>query len=165
MFSKSPCLIPLVSLFLCVTITTAASISTCKTTPSDIDWPIESAWAALNASIDGTLIKTLPPASSCYVGNPFNSTNSCESVGSDWGFAAWQAAQPEGIDYPIYGNNSCLPLNATGYIESRGCSIGASPQYVVNATTEQQIATALAWASRRNLRIVIKGTVHDMNGR
>jgi FAD/FMN-containing dehydrogenase len=39
------------------------------------------------------------------------------------------------------------------------------PQYIVNATTEEQIATALNWAATRNIRVVVKGTGHDLNGR
>ncbi|KAM0123919.1 hypothetical protein ACHAO1_011188 [Botrytis cinerea] len=141
------------------------STQTCKVTPADASWPSSADWTALNASISGTLIKTLPPASSCYIGNPFNSTQNCSSVQTNWVLASWQADTPEGIDYPIYANNSCLPTDATGYQAGKGCEIGASPIYVVNATTEDHIATAMKWATERNIRIVIKGTGHDLNGR
>lgn len=65
----------------------------------------------------------------------------------------------------MYANNSCLPQGATGYTKDRGCEIGGLPQYIVNATTERQIATALKWASHKNIRVVVKGTGHDLNGR
>ncbi|KAF7910257.1 hypothetical protein EAE99_011304 [Botrytis elliptica] len=145
--------------------TSSSSTQTCKITPADASWPSSADWAALNTSISGTLIKTLPPASSCYTGNPFNSTQNCSSVKTNWALASWQANTPEGIDYPIYANNSCLPTDATGYQAGKSCEIGGSPIYVVNATTEDQIATAMKWATERNIRIVIKGTGHDLNGR
>ncbi|KAL5318438.1 hypothetical protein ACEPPN_013498 [Leptodophora sp. 'Broadleaf-Isolate-01'] len=143
----------------------SASNSTCKTTPLDVNWPSDEQWQALNVSIGGTLIKTSPVASSCYPGNPFNSTTSCELATSSWTLSQFHAALPESIDYPFYANNSCLPPGASGFAEQKGCSIGGFPEYIVNATSEEQVSIALAWASEHNLRIVVKGTGHDMNGR
>ncbi|KAL1964507.1 hypothetical protein VTN77DRAFT_6933 [Rasamsonia byssochlamydoides] len=131
----------------------------------DTTWPSAEDWNALNQSIQGVLIRTTPAASACYHGNPFDVPQACKEVKENWALASYQAQLPEGIDYPIYGNNSCLPPGATGYTEGKGCEIGGSPQYVVNATTEQQVATAMLWASQRNIRIVVKGTGHDLNGR
>ncbi|KAK0380778.1 FAD-dependent monooxygenase [Colletotrichum limetticola] len=135
---------------------------TCKVTPDDAAWPSDEDWSTLNATIDGVLIKTRPAASSCYAGNPFGSLQSCEDVEKGWGYSAYHASLPESIDSSIYANNSCLPPSESA---AKGCEIGGSPQYVVNATTEEQIATAMGWASSRNIRIVIKGTGHDLNGR
>ncbi|KAF4776448.1 FAD-dependent monooxygenase [Colletotrichum scovillei] len=140
----------------------ASAQQTCKVTPDDAAWPSDEDWSALNATIDGVLIKTRPAASSCYAGNPFGSTQSCEDVEKGWGYSAYHASLPESIDSPIYANNSCLPPSESA---AKGCEIGGSPQYVVNATTEEQVATAMGWASSRNIRIVIKGTGHDLNGR
>ncbi|GAQ12227.1 hypothetical protein ALT_9548 [Aspergillus lentulus] len=137
----------------------------CKLSPLDAEWPSTEEWAALNASIQGTLIKTTPVASSCYPGNPFGSTEDCTIVKKYWSYAAYHSSWPESIDYSIYTNNSCVPPGVAGYTEGRGCSIGALPQYIVNATTEEQVATAMQWASRRNIRIVVKGTGHDLSGR
>ncbi|KAJ5593142.1 hypothetical protein N7537_010046 [Penicillium hordei] len=137
----------------------------CKVSPADLAWPSENEWAALNHSIEGVLIKTAPIASSCYLGNPFNSPEECTSVQKKWSYAAHHAAWPESIDYPIYTNNSCVPKGATGYAERKGCSIGGLPQYIVNATTTEHVSWAMKWASKRNIRIVVKGTGHDLNGR
>ena len=138
---------------------------TCKVTPLDSTWPSNSDWAFLNASIDGRLVHTVPVASSCWPNNPFGSSVSCGNVQSNWTNGMWLSKFPESIDYPIYANNSCLPPNAPGYVEGRGCTTGGLPEYIVNATTEEQIATAMHWASKRNIRIVVKGTGHDLNGR
>lgn len=49
--------------------------------------------------------------------------------------------------------------------EKQGCTIGGLPQYIVNATEEVDVAFAMKWAAERNIRIVVKGTGHDLNGR
>lgn len=139
--------------------------SNCKTSPQDTNWPSSEEWTALNQSIDGVLIKTAPTASSCYEGNPFGSSQNCTDVTEHWSYAVYHAAWPESVDYSIYTNNSCLPPGVDGYTKERGCSIGGLPQYIVDATTEEHIATAMKWASERNIHIVVKGTGHDLNGR
>lgn len=137
----------------------------CRSTPSDASWPSATEWASLNASIDGRLLRTVPAASSCYAENPFGSTLDCQDVSAGWGNGTWHSMQPESVDYPLYANNSCLPDEASGYSADRGCTIGGYAQYIVNATTEQHVATALKWASERNIRITVKGTGHDLNAR
>ncbi|OGE47609.1 hypothetical protein PENARI_c040G03181 [Penicillium arizonense] len=144
---------------------TASASAVCKVTPHDAEWPTQAEWASLNNSIDHQLLSTAPVASSCWNGNPFGSPVSCSTVNSAWANASWQSQFPESIDYPIFANNSCLPPNASGYVKGRGCLIGGMPQYIVNATSEEQVATALKWASTRNIRVVVKGTGHDLNGR
>lgn len=141
------------------------NLTLCKVTPDDVAWPDASEWANLNSSISGALIATIPPASSCYPGNPLGAYANCTEVTEDWGYSFYHASLPESIDYPLWANNSCLPPNATGYNETLGCHIGGAPQYVVNVTTDDQISTALKWASERNIRVVVKGTGHDLNGR
>lgn len=150
------------TLFLAVTASTSPA---CKVTPYDAEWPSHADWAFLNSSIDNRLLSTVPVASSCWNGNPFDSSVACSTIQSNWTNASWQSQFPESIDYPIFANNSCLPPNAPGYVAERGCLIGGMPQYIVNATTEAQIATALQWAAARNIRVVVKGTGHDLNGR
>ncbi|RAH78872.1 hypothetical protein BO86DRAFT_450053 [Aspergillus japonicus CBS 114.51] len=59
---------------------------------------------------------------------------------------------PDFIDYPIYANKSCLPPNVTGYVHDGGCTTGGLPAYIVNATTEIRIATAMRWAADRNIQ-------------
>ncbi|KAI1390081.1 uncharacterized protein F4822DRAFT_223421 [Hypoxylon trugodes] len=141
-----------------------SSLPRCKSTPFDPSWPSEAQWFSLNASIGDTLIATKPVASLCYTSNPFNSTLSCSEVAENWGFSTFHAELPESVDYPVWANNSCLPPNATGYDESLGCHIGGYPQYIANVTSAEQIATALKWASEQNIRVVVKGTGHDLDG-
>ncbi|GKZ23184.1 hypothetical protein AbraIFM66951_000728 [Aspergillus brasiliensis] len=143
----------------------ALAAANCKTAPGDAAWPSVEEWSALNQSIGGTLIRTTPAASSCYAGNPLGSSYNCSSVKDHWSYAAYHAAWPESNDYSIYNNNSCVPPGVSGYTKDKGCSIGGMPQYIVNATTEEQVATAMSWASQRDIRIVVKSTGHDLIGR
>lgn len=154
-----------VSVFTLLCALGASAQKTCKTTPFDAAWPSEADWSALNTTLAGTLLKTRPVASSCYPGNPFNSLQTCDDVQKEWGYSYYHASLPESVGSPLYANNSCLPPGAAGYTAAKGCEIGGLPLYVVNATNEEQVAAAMSWASKRNIRIVIKGTGHDLNGR
>ena len=137
----------------------------CKATPYSSAWPSENDWQALNSSIDGRLLKTVPVASSCWSGNPYGSQVPCDAVETNWTSGIFHAAMPESIDYPVWANNSCLPPSASGYDKQQGCELGGLPEYIVNATQECHVATALKWAAERNIRVSVKGTGHDMNGR
>jgi hypothetical protein len=44
----------------------SSSASKCKVVPGDKDWPSLDAWNHLNKTVDGRLIKTIPPAAACY---------------------------------------------------------------------------------------------------
>lgn len=98
-------------------------------------------------------------------GNPFHSSLSCDAVKANWTSGQFHARLPESIDYPLYSNNSCLPPGASGYNETAGCHLGGLPEFIINATDELQVATAMKWAADRNIRIVVKGTGDDLNGR
>ena len=77
----------------------------------------------------------------------------------------YHAQWPESVDYSIWANNSCVPPGQDGYTKDKGCNVGGMPQYIVNATSEAQIATAMKWATQKNIRIVVKSTGHDLSGR
>ena len=137
----------------------------CKTTPLDANWPSREEWHALNASIDGTLIRTAPAASACYLGNPFDSDIPCNVTETGWTSTDFHAELPASIDFPLFANNSCVPPGQQGYVNGSDCTLGALPTYVVNATNGHAIAFAMQWAAKRNIRIVVKGTGHEYNGR
>jgi hypothetical protein len=90
---------------------------------------------------------------------------SCQEVNDNWSNGTWHSQQPESINYQLYANNSCLPDEVGSYSKAQGCKIGALPQYIVNTTQEADVAVAMKWAADRNIRIVVKGTGHDLNGR
>jgi hypothetical protein len=136
----------------------------CKANPIDSTWPKDSEWLALNRSIGG-LIATSPVAASCWNDTAFQSGYSCSVVQSNWSSSIFHSSLPESIGAPLFANNSCLPTGINGFLESQGCRLGGLPSFVLNATEECQVAQALKWAADRNVRVVIKGTGHDLNGR
>ncbi|KAF2008819.1 FAD-dependent monooxygenase [Aaosphaeria arxii CBS 175.79] len=139
--------------------------SACKNNPLDRKWPILDNWSALNESVNGALIKANPVAATCFANSSFTSTTNCDTVQKRWFESAFQAEQPESIGYPYWANNSCVPPNDYAYRKGQQCELGGLPSYILNATTAEQIAVAAKWASSRDIRIVVKGTGHDLNGR
>jgi len=149
-----------------VRIAAAQNSTSCKVTPSDAQWPSPQDWATFNATVNGALIKTAPIASTCFRNNPFNIKTQCADVTEQWENATFHRMLPESIDFPIFTNRACVPSSKTGGSTLGGaCTVGAYPAYVVKATNVVQIATALTWASQKNIRVVIKGTGHDLSGR
>jgi hypothetical protein len=114
----------------------------------------------------------VPPGSVCYPDQPNYNAESCAFVASQWFNSTWHATDPVSVDYPIWTNNSCNPIwpngtSVTGDATAgaRGCSLGAYPAYVVNATTAKQVGTALKWAESNNVRVIVKSTGHSYSGR
>jgi hypothetical protein len=59
--------------------------------------------------------------------------------------------------WPLYTNNTCLPTKTP----SDPCTRGFYGQYVVLATTKDQIKAGVDFARERNLRLIIRNTGHD----
>lgn len=141
-------------------------------TPDSSCWPSDSEWAALNTTLSGSLIRGVPPGSVCYSDQPNYDEALCQVAISSWSDSTYHAQNPISIDYPLWANNSCNPIfpNGTSFdgdsdAGARGCSIGYYPVYAVSATKPEQISTALTWAAKRNIRVVVKSTGHNYPGR
>ncbi|KAF9873690.1 hypothetical protein CkaCkLH20_08800 [Colletotrichum karsti] len=126
--------------------------------PGDRCWPSDKEWGRFNSSISGQLVRTTPPAAPCYAG-PSRDASACEAVTQGWTTSSFQASQPIGYDYPL--NTSCPLTQSTANAPSANCSIGNSPVYAVNVTDEEDISKAIQFASKNNIRVVIKSTGHD----
>ncbi|KAL9089694.1 MAG: hypothetical protein Q9159_002422 [Coniocarpon cinnabarinum] len=61
----------------------------------------------------------------------------------------------------IFANQSCDPFQ----IRSSRCIIGSYAVYTVNATTPEDVSRAIWFATYFNIRIVIKNTGHDYQGK
>ncbi|KAF2825172.1 hypothetical protein CC86DRAFT_39683 [Ophiobolus disseminans] len=150
----------------------SAERGSCKCTPESSCWPSDTEWSAFNQTLSSSLIRGVPPGSVCYPNQPNYNPEACEFVRSQWFNSSWHAEDPVSIDYPIWTNNSCNPVwpNGTSITGdsnagAKGCSIGAYPAYVVNASTPEQIGEAFTWARERNIRIIVKNTGHSYPGR
>ena len=112
--------------------------------------------------MSGQLIKNVPAAIVCYPG-PLQNANTCAYVDSQWSNASFQSDTPVGLSYPV--DIPCPPVNASAAQTPGTCSIGDLPQYTVNATTAEDVAKAIEFAKKNNIRLVIKDTGHDLLGR
>lgn len=140
--------------------------------PGDSCWPSDDAWNKLNATLSGRLITASPPASVCYESQPDYDPSACELIISQWNDPLFHRADPISIDYPFWAEEPCPPIypNGTGVngdpeAGEKGCSLGAYPAYVVNATSSEDVSTAMKWAQEQNIRLNIKSTGHSHLGR
>lgn len=129
----------------------------CKSTPQSPTWPCVADWRALNASVDGRLLKPPPPAAVCHPSQPTYDADVCNAT--NWTDATTYADDPLGIINPNWSKDSCLPQ------PEYPCMSDGFPVYVINATTSQHVAAAVKFASKHSVRLNVKGSGHDYLGR
>lgn len=88
-------LIGIVALVLSPSLTSLAEGSVhqvCRTFPGDRDWPSDLQWSALNKTVDGRLIKTIPIGAPCHNNFPGVrfSQSACDAVKAGWHDPAFQ---------------------------------------------------------------------------
>ena len=62
---------------------------------------------------------------------------------------------------PFFANRSCDPFDG----ESAQCIIGAYVSYAVNVSEPRDVSRAIQFAQEHNIRLVIRNTGHDYNGK
>ncbi|KAI9148954.1 putative FAD-linked oxidoreductase-like protein 13 [Paramyrothecium foliicola] len=135
----------------------------CRCVPGDKCWPSQCSWDALDHRLGGNkLIKSEPIARSCYDG-PHKDLTQCAYVNKMWSDQDFQTSNPIGRPYPY--NITCAPVDYASNQEPGTCLLGPLPTYAVNATTREDIAQTLAYAKRKNIRLVVTGTGHDLLAR
>lgn len=140
--------------------------------PLDACWPSAKVWSDFNRTLSGRLIHAVPAASVCYSSQPDYNETKCTALYANWFNSSFQAADPIGIDYPIWANNSCNPIYPNGTsltgdpnAGKKGCTIGKYPVYVVNATEASHVQAAIKFAKQYNIRLNVKNTGHSLMGR
>ncbi|KAI1163546.1 FAD-binding domain-containing protein [Nemania serpens] len=133
--------------------------SGCKPIPGDRNWPTSAEWNKLNSTVDGRLIATLPIAHVCHA--PWYSEEACQSLRDHWGVAELQTSQPAEFLAPWFQNQSCTPFETEG----SPCSLGNYASYSINVTSSKDIVAGLAFAKKKNVRLVVKNTGHDLQGK
>ncbi|KAK4450463.1 putative fad binding domain-protein [Podospora aff. communis PSN243] len=132
----------------------------CKAWPGGEDWPSDSEWNSLNATLAGGLLKPTPPSTVCYQGPNYNAAQCSYLLTNATNNDFW-IEDPVTVLSPWLQGSTCMPaLNATG-----NCTQGGFPVYVVNATTVRDIQAAVNFARNKNVRLIIKNTGHDFGGR
>lgn len=131
----------------------------CRAIPGDRAWPSGKAWASLNHTLSGQLIKSVPPGGVCHPSYPTFDPVSCPAVVAGWSTNVFHAADPVSSIENNWNNDTCLP------VPMFPCSGDGYPVFVVNATKARDVKKGIDFARRNNVRLIVKGTGHDYLGR
>jgi hypothetical protein len=134
----------------------------CRYAPGDGKWPSDKGWQKLAKQLSSTsaLIPTTPLASVCY-GTAKNDAK-CQALTQSWSSSSTHIDDPAEVLSPIYEGLTCQPPSI---YDSKTCTLGGYPSYVINAKTVLDIQVGINYARNDNLRLVVKNTGHDFSGR
>ncbi|KAH8887140.1 isoamyl alcohol oxidase [Thozetella sp. PMI_491] len=131
----------------------------CYYLPSDPGWPSLSKWNALNATVGGRLIKTVPIGAVCH--DPWYDEAACTALRGNWTNAPVHYLSSSSVMTPFWQNRSCDPFED----RSAPCVVGTYVSYAVNVSSPEHIASTVKFAKKNNIRLVVKNTGHDFIGR
>ncbi|KKA27659.1 hypothetical protein TD95_001252 [Thielaviopsis punctulata] len=137
----------------------AASNSSCRCFPGDSCWPSTSSWDSLNSTVGGRLVKTLPLGAVCH--DPHYDEAACQDLRDNWTAPQIHEPSSSSVMSPYFANQSCDPFTD----RARPCELGNYVRYAVNVTSASDVSAALAFAKKKNLRVVVRNTGHDFLGR
>ncbi|KAF7340731.1 FAD-binding domain-containing protein [Mycena sanguinolenta] len=131
----------------------------CRNVPGSVGYPKAAAWSKLNATIGGRLVQVVPTAKYCA------SLPGAACTDAQWTSALFRSTIPGSMvdnnweqGYDLTPPSLCL-RNATT------CDQGNVPIFSVEAQSAADIQAAVKFASRNNLRLVVKSSGHDVLGR
>ncbi|PSN58942.1 FAD/FMN-containing isoamyl alcohol oxidase MreA [Corynespora cassiicola Philippines] len=131
--------------------------------PGDSCWPSDADWAALNTTVRGNLIRTVPIGSICHTNQPFAEYDvaKCDALRATWNVPDTHIGTSSSLAAPFFANQSCDPFSEP----LSQCVIGTYVQYSVRASSVSDYIAAINFAKSRNIRLVIRNTAHDYHGR
>jgi hypothetical protein len=133
----------------------------CKVYPSDPSWPPDRDWQNLNDVVGDRLLKPRPQAAVCYDGPEYDGA-ACAALTANWTNSYTHINTPLEMMSPVLQGLTCMPPNI---YDSKGCTQGGLPMYVVNATTPKHVQAAVNFARNTGVRLVIKNTGHCFLGK
>ncbi|KAI0844755.1 FAD-binding domain-containing protein [Daldinia vernicosa] len=136
--------------------------SPCRCFPGDTCWPTIDVWDAFNTSLGGKLIPTIPIGAPCHRDTPtgYNS-DQCRNLQDAWFLPETHLQSSSSTMAPFFTNNSCNPFSEP----DTTCSLGNYVTYAVEATDAADYQKVLEFSSSHNIRLVIRNTGHDYNGK
>ncbi|CEL56997.1 6-hydroxy-D-nicotine oxidase OS=Arthrobacter oxidans PE=1 SV=2 [Rhizoctonia solani AG-1 IB] len=129
-------------------------------------FPSADVLAQFNATISGRLHSERPIGAVCYQDDPDFNQAACNDVAKNTNSSNWRIAHFPTYQYTV--SEVCNPTdncNATTPVRDRTCAQGRIPSYSVHAETADDVVKYVRFATKHNLRIVIKNTGHDLLGR
>lgn len=140
--------------------------------PHEPCWPSEAVFQALNSSVDGKLIRGVPPGSVCYSDQPNFDEKKCQSVLDNWLISTFHALDPISIGWPQWAGNPCPPIfpngtsvNGDTKAGEKGCRLGGYPAYALNATDVTHVQKVVQFVAKHSIRLNVKSTGHSFTGR
>ncbi|KAF8429694.1 FAD binding domain-containing protein [Tirmania nivea] len=131
----------------------------CKCVPTDACWPSHSEWDAFNKTVGGSLIRNVPLGSPCH--DPNYDAVECQRLRDNWVQSSLHDESSTSMMTPYWANQSCDPFTD----RARPCILGTYTQYAVNISTVAQIKKTIAYAKKKNIRLVIRNTGHCFMGK
>lgn len=128
----------------------------CKATYDSPCWPSPGDWQRLNDSVSGRLVTPTPPGAVCHASFAGYDNATCNLVSSQWSNTTFHALNLVSADY---NDVACLP-NST-----YPCSVEGYPRFVVPALNAKDVQHAVSFARKTGVRLIVKGTGHDVPGR
>ncbi|GAC75285.1 hypothetical protein PANT_14d00123 [Moesziomyces antarcticus T-34] len=148
------------------------SAGTCV--PGHPCFPSEASLDEFNRTVHGRLRSERPIASVCYPSDSSFNTTECAVRNSSatsftyrtGHFASlvynnWEQCDTQACSFPL----SSTLLDPSEPLSAAPCEQASVPSYSVHARTEEDVQSYVSFATRHNLRIVIKNTGHDLLGR
>ena len=123
-----------------------AQVPRCRFIPTDPEWPSTEQWGALNTTVSGRLIATVPLGAPCYKSTYDVKTGQydlstydqalCEKVQKGWHEPAFHEESSSSVMQTFFANNSCNPI--ADQSEGR-CGIGNYVQYAIDVTGDEDV--------------------------
>ena len=137
--------------------------------PGQKCWPSKSEWQQLNQTLDGNLHQTIPMAAPCYAKSPYYDTSTCDVVENDYNNSIPRGSyfgQTYWLNWENCGISGCSLLSSDpDQTLFSMCSLGRLASYYVDVRSPAHVSATLQFAHAHNIRISIKNTGHDYNGR
>ena len=135
----------------------ANCVPQCKAVPDSSGWPAEAEWNTLNQSVSGRLIAPEPAGAVCRPGRPEFNNQTCALLTQQWTNESFHAMQPASVDY---NDDTCSLL-----FPKTPCSAAGYPAYVIAAETARDVQEGVKFAAKTGVRLIVKGTGHDIPSR
>ncbi|OJD30446.1 fad binding domain protein [Diplodia corticola] len=131
----------------------------CRCLPGDDCWPTASEWQQLNETVDGRLVATIPLAAPCH--DPAFNSSTCDTLRESWQWPQGHYESSSSVMAPFWANRSCDPFTS----EDTPCELGNYVRYAINVSSSHHVAAGIRFASDKNIRLVVRNTGHDYNGK
>ncbi|CAN9201090.1 unnamed protein product [Alternaria alternata] len=138
----------------------------CKTMPGDELYPSKAAWSVFDTLLGGALEKIVPIGSSCYKKSEYDNYDAakCANLVKNFDQEEIYYVDNGALMNPLWYGMTC-PIPTSGDSANGTCTQGGYSEYAVKISNVAQIQLAVNLARNLNLRLVVRNTGHDYNGR